>query len=103
MPCPDSRSNNNPIFAAVRATRGTASFGPMMKIKALMTRQEAAAMLGIGLRTIDTLIASGDLPCVRIGRSVRFRPSALELFIESREMRRNPRRRSSRIGSRRSS
>ena len=90
-------------MSAVRDTREIVSFGPMMKTEALLTRQEAAAMLGIGLRTIDTLIASGDLPCVRIRRSVRLRPSALELFIESREMRRNPRQRSSRTGSRRPS
>ena len=60
-------------------------------------------MLGIALRTLDTLIASGDLPCVHIRRSVRLRPSALELFIESREMRRNPRQRSSRKHTRRAS
>ena len=51
----------------------------------LLTRKEAAARLGISLRHIDTQIAKGDLPCINIGRSVRLRPSTLELFVKSRE------------------
>jgi excisionase family DNA binding protein len=64
-----------------------------MQNEALRTRQQAADFLGISLRTIDSLIASGELPCVPIKRSVRIRPSALEEFIESLETRRNPHRR----------
>ncbi len=59
---------------------------------ALLTRQQAADTLGICVRTIDSLLASGELPCVPIGRSVRIRPSALEELIESLETRRNPNR-----------
>lgn len=58
----------------------------------LMTRKEAAESLGVALRTVDALTASGDLPVVRIGKAVRFRPSALELFCEANETRKNPRR-----------
>lgn len=36
---------------------------------------------------IDMLIASGELPAVRIGRSVRVRPSSIDYFIEARESR----------------
>ena len=58
----------------------------------LLTRQDAALALSTCLRTVDEAIASGDIEIVRIGRSVRIRPSALELFIEARTTRRNPRR-----------
>jgi excisionase family DNA binding protein len=61
-------------------------------IEPLLLRQDAANIMSQCLRTIDEFIASGDLEIVRIGRSVRIRPSALEAFIEARATRRNPRR-----------
>lgn len=57
----------------------------------LLTRQDAALALSTCLRTVDEAIASGDLEIVKIGRAVRIKPSALELFIEVRTTRRNPR------------
>jgi len=63
----------------------------------LLTRQQAAAYLGVSLRSIDHLATSGDLPTIRIGTAVRIRPSALEYFCEAHETRkprpakRNPR------------
>ena len=55
----------------------------------LLTRPEAAARLATCIRKLDLLIASGDIAVVRIGKSVRIRPSALDYFIESRESRVN--------------
>ena len=57
----------------------------------LLNRPEAKAILGVSLRTVDELISSGDLPVVRLGRSVRIRPSAIEYLIEARETRANHR------------
>lgn len=57
----------------------------------LIAREEAAKQLGVSLRTLDALIASGDLPIVRFGRSVRIRPSALDYLVESRETSKSPR------------
>ncbi len=59
---------------------------------ALLTRQDVASRLATCLRTVDEAIAKGDLEVIKIGRSVRIRPSALELFIEARATRLNPRR-----------
>jgi len=59
---------------------------------ALLTRHEAASQLATCLRTVDEAIAKGDIEVIKIGRSVRIRPSALELFIEARAIRINPRR-----------
>lgn len=53
----------------------------------LLRLPEAALQLSVSLRTIHVLIASGALASVRIGRSVRVRPSALEQFVEARETR----------------
>lgn len=48
----------------------------------LLTVRQVAMRLGIGLRTISSLTASGDLPCVRIGRSVRYDPADVAAFVE---------------------
>ncbi len=61
----------------------------MIATSPLLTRQEAAESLCQSVRTVDKLIDTGELPAVRIGRSVRIRPSAIEYFIEARESRVN--------------
>jgi excisionase family DNA binding protein len=53
----------------------------------LYTRPEAAAKLAISLRTLDEQMAVGKLKFCRIGRSIRFRLSALEEFISATETR----------------
>jgi len=53
----------------------------------LLTKAEAAGWLKISTRQVDNYLASGDLPAVRLGRSVRFRPSSLKSFSEARESR----------------
>ena len=46
----------------------------------LVSRKDAAAALGICLRTLDYLILSKELMPRRIGRRVMFERSALERF-----------------------
>ena len=58
----------------------------------LLSRKEISAALSVSLRTVDELISRGDLPVVRIGKSVRVRPTALDYLIEARESRTNPKR-----------
>jgi len=48
---------------------------------ALLTYRDAAARLAVSVSTVRRLVASGDLPCVRIGASVRVSESALARFI----------------------
>ncbi len=48
----------------------------------LLTTREAAKSLAISERTLWTLTQRGDLPCVRIGRSVRYSPRQLQAWIE---------------------
>ena len=47
----------------------------------LYTVPEVAQMLALSVRTVNDLLASGDLPCRRIGRSVRFAQADLDCFI----------------------
>lgn len=58
----------------------------------LLTREQGAKELTCSVRTIDKEIAAGNLAAVRIGRAVRIRPSAIELYIEAHESRVNLRR-----------
>jgi hypothetical protein len=48
--------------------------------KLLLTREEAAEMLGIGLRKLDQLVARGDLKPRRIDDAVRFYVGELVRF-----------------------
>ena len=59
----------------------------------LLNRPQAAALLGVALRTIDELISDGSLKCVRIRRVVRFRRKSIEDFIEANETAVKPKRR----------
>lgn len=47
----------------------------------LMEPREAARMLRISERTLNHYTATGLLPVVRIGRSVRYSPTALRAWI----------------------
>lgn len=59
----------------------------MITNSTLLKRTEAAERLRQSVRNTDKLIASGELPSVRIGRSVFVRESSIEYFIEARESR----------------
>ena len=51
----------------------------------MLTRKEAAERLAISLRTLDGLIARGQLPAYRIGpKSVRLRESDLDAYVAGR-------------------
>lgn len=50
----------------------------------LLKVSDAAKTLAIGQQTLLRLARAGDVPAVRIGRSVRFRPDDLRNWIERR-------------------
>lgn len=51
----------------------------------LLRAEEAARLLGLGRSTVFALLATGELPSVRVGRSVRVSRTALQHFIGARE------------------
>jgi excisionase family DNA binding protein len=48
----------------------------------LLTAAAAAERLNLSVRSVRRMLADGRLSFVRIGRSVRIRPEALEALIE---------------------
>lgn len=49
----------------------------------LLTARQTSRMLAISERSLYSLTKAGDLPAVRIGRSVRYDPSDIRAWIES--------------------
>lgn len=47
----------------------------------LLTRQQAADIVGCNIRTIDRRIRSGELPARRSGRMVRIDPNDLDAMF----------------------
>lgn len=57
----------------------------------LIPLKEAAGMLSMCRQTLMEYVKKGTLPCIRLARnSVYFRPSDLEIFIDSREVQYTP-------------
>ena len=51
----------------------------------LLTLSEVAALLKLNARTVRRMVAEQRLPCVRIGRQLRFAPVALSRWLQARE------------------
>lgn len=51
----------------------------------LVDAREAARMLSISTRTLWSLTDCGEIPCVRIGRSVRYSVEALRGWIDAQQ------------------
>lgn len=51
-------------------------------MKPLLTNDEVADLLGVRVRHRHRLRARGVLPCVKIGRAVRFRPADVAAFVD---------------------
>ncbi len=49
----------------------------------LFNTDEAAEILGIGRRGVQERVASRELGCVKIGRSIRFSAQDLAAFVEA--------------------
>ena len=50
----------------------------------LLRADEAARLLGLGRSKVFEMLASGELPAVRIGRAVRIARADLERWVEER-------------------
>lgn len=56
---------------------------PVVLVPLAVDEMQAAAMLGISVRTLWTYRNAGEIPVVRIGRLVRFAVDDLRRFIEA--------------------
>lgn len=70
----------NPVIAArCRSEGGQAGLEPL-----LLRVTDVALALGIGRTKVFALLAAGELPVVRLGRSVRIPRDALERWVRER-------------------
>jgi excisionase family DNA binding protein len=60
-------------------------YGTPMK-PVLVSKSDAAALLGVSLRTVDNLIACRSLPVVKIGRRRLILYSSLEELVKGQHM-----------------
>jgi excisionase family DNA binding protein len=51
----------------------------------LLTLAEVASLLKLNERTVRRMVATRRLPCVRIGRQLRFAPRVLSRWLQARE------------------
>ena len=52
----------------------------------LLRVNDVAALLSIGRRTVYTLVGSGELPAVRVGTRMRFRPEDVDAYLNARKV-----------------
>ncbi len=65
---------------ALAGESGTAQYARMPD-RLLVTKSEAAERLGVSVRTIERLVATGQLAQVHVERLARFRLSDLESYV----------------------
>ena len=51
-------------------------------IPQLISREDASKRLSVGLRTLDRYLTGGEIPFLKIGRSVRIETAAINRFLE---------------------
>ena len=51
-------------------------------VEGLVGKKQVAALLGTTVRHVMDLARRGELPSLKVGRLVRFRPKDIEKFIE---------------------
>ena len=73
MKLPELNRNSDFLPSTIKSVAET----PRM----LLTKVEVGDALHLSTRTVENLLAAGELPGVKIGRSIRVRPSDLEAFI----------------------
>ncbi len=82
----DVDRTNNDIFVAYPKVAGSAQSTRDIPIERLLLRaDEAAEALGISRAKVYEIIASGELPSIRIGKSIRVSKAGLCRWIAERE------------------
>ena len=74
-----ARTRHDPPFSA--GTRGNGHYSRMPD-PLLISKDEAAERLGVSVRTVERLVATGRLPQVHLERLARFRVKDIEAFVD---------------------
>lgn len=67
----------------IRTASSRAALPDQVTRRLLVTKAEAADLLGVSVRTVERLIAAGQLPLLHIERSSRLRLADIEAYVES--------------------
>jgi len=81
FPGPSHQASQVPMVDPWRA----ASDPSAMPRRLLITKSDAAELLGVSLRTIERLISAGRLPLVHVEGSARVRVTDLEAYVQGLE------------------
>ena len=72
---------------SVASSPASAELIPLSPItRLLLTPPEAAAALRISARLLWSKTKLGEIPCVRIGKAVRYSPAALQQWIQTKRI-----------------
>ena len=85
---PRASKKPNPEFGARQKKKGEEAdrwLAPPAQSAKLLTVAEAAWLLNLSQKTIRRMISCGQLPVVRIGRSIRIDPEVIENIIRQDE------------------
>lgn len=55
-----------------------------MEFESLLDASEAATLLRIHVKTLQSMARAGSIPCARMGKYWRFRKSALDAWVTDR-------------------
>lgn len=76
-----TRSSRNDMFTESQMTSAFSNNGPRAR---LLDRLESARYLSIRERHLSAITAEGELPCIKIGRAVRYSIDDLDGYVASR-------------------
>lgn len=72
-------TETNELYGDQPTTKNPVSLAPIGRL--LLTPSEAAAALRISPRMLWSQTKSGVIPCIRLGKAVRYSPEALQEWI----------------------
>ncbi len=72
---------NDDVLTSSTQTIEAGQFAP--NFEPLLTSEQAAKLLFIHEKTVQSFARSGKLPAIRVGKSWRFRASALDAWVNS--------------------
>lgn len=80
-----SFSNSPPSRPASTGGLSTAAMPAAANPNHLLTVREVAAVFQVSEKTIRRMVAAGELPVIRLGRSVRLHPKVIEKIVRQYE------------------
>jgi excisionase family DNA binding protein len=66
-------------------TDHSAARTPRLDLRPLMTVREVARLLQLHEKTVRRLVRHGRIPCLRLGRTVRFQPDVVLRWLAAKE------------------